>query len=295
LAIEASRFYLGEPHLSDKNNKIAFQGVPGAYSHMSCQAVKPDMEAVACASFEDMLNEVQEGRAKLAMVPVENSIAGRVADIHHLLPSSGLFIVGEHFQRVNHHIMAPHGAKLENLSHVHSHAQGLAQCRNRIRRLGLTPVMHADTAGAAKDVALSDDPKIGAIASRLAAEIYDLSILYESAEDDKQNTTRFLLMALEPSIPKLGNQMITTLVFQLRSVPAALYKALGGFATNGINLTKLESYIRAGVIEQAQFYMDVEAHIDDPSMQNALEELRFYCTKDEVHVLGTYPASLARS
>ena len=262
---------------------------------MSCQAVKPDMEAVACASFEDMLNEVQEGRAKLAMVPVENSIAGRVADIHHLLPSSGLFIVGEHFQRVNHHIMAPNGAKLENLSHVHSHAQGLAQCRNRIRRLGLTPVMHADTAGAAKDVALSDDPKIGAIASRLAAEIYDLSILYESAEDDKQNTTRFLLMALEPSIPKLGNQMITTLVFQLRSVPAALYKALGGFATNGINLTKLESYIRAGVIEQAQFYMDVEAHIDDPSMQNALEELRFYCTKDEVHVLGTYPASLARS
>ena len=262
---------------------------------MSCQAVKPDMEAVACPSFEDMLNEVEEGRAGLAMVPVENSIAGRVADIHHLLPSSGLYITGEHFQRVNHHIMAPRGAKLEDLTHVHSHAQGLAQCRNRIRGLGLTPVMHADTAGAAKDVAELVDPKIGAIASRLAAEIYDLDILFESAEDDKHNTTRFLLMASQPSNPERGSRMITTLVFQLRSVPAALYKSLGGFATNGINMTKLESYIRAGVSEQAQFYVDVEAHIDDPPMQNALEELRFYCTKDEVHVLGTYPASPARS
>ena len=243
MANPASRFNLGETPLSDSACKIAFQGVPGAYSHMSCQVVKPDMEAVACASFEDMLNEVQEGRADLAMVPVENSIAGQGLDIHQLLPSSGLFIVEEHFQRVNHHIMAPHGSSLENLSHVHSHAQGLAQCRNRIRRLGLTPVMHADTAGAAKDVALLNDPKIGAIASRLAAEIYDLDILFESAEDDKHNTTRFLLMASEPSIPKRGSRMITTLVFQLRSVPAALYKALGGFATNGINLTKLESYI----------------------------------------------------
>ena len=280
--------------MSDAANKIAFQGVPGAYSHMSCQAVKPDMEAVACASFEDMLKEVEEGRARLAMVPVENSIAGRVADIHHLLPSSGLYITGEHFQRVNHHIMAPRGANLADLTHVHSHAQGLAQCRNRIRALGLTPVMHADTAGAARDVAKSDDLKVGAIASRLAAEIYDLDILFESAEDDEHNTTRFLLMASQPSNPERGNRMITTLVFQLRSVPAALYKSLGGFATNGINMTKLESYIRAGVSEQAQFYVDVEAHIDDPPMQNALEELRFYCTKDEVHVLGTYPASPAR-
>jgi prephenate dehydratase len=291
----AFRFNVKETFLSDAINKIAFQGVPGAYSHMSCQAVKPDMEAVACASFEDMLNEVEEGRAELAMVPVENSIAGRVADIHHLLPSSGLYITGEHFQRVNHHIMAPRGAKLEDLTHVHSHAQGLAQCRNRIRGLGLKPVMHADTAGAAKDVAELDDQKVGAIASRLAAEIYDLDILFESAEDDKHNTTRFLLMASQPSNPERGNRMITTLVFQLRSVPAALYKSLGGFATNGINMTKLESYIRAGVSEQAQFYVDVEAHIDDPPMQNALEELRFYCTKDEVHVLGTYPASPARS
>ena len=209
---------------SDAVNKIAFQGVPGAYSHMSCQAVKPDMEAVACASFEDMLNEVEEGRAGLAMVPVENSIAGRVADIHHLLPSSGLYITGEHFQRVNHHIMAPRGAKLDTLTHVHSHAQGLAPCRKRIRGLALPPVMPADTAGAAKDVAESDDPRIGAIASRLAAEIYDLDILFESAEDDIHNTTRFLLMASQPSVPERGNRMSTTLVFQLRRVHAALSK-----------------------------------------------------------------------
>ena len=279
----------------DTAHKIAFQGVPGAYSHMACQTVKPDMEPIPCASFEDMLNEVQEGRANLAMVPVENSIAGRVADIHHLLPSSGLHIIGEHFHRVNHHIMAPRGAKIDQLTHVHSHAQGLAQCRNRIRKLGLTPVMHADTAGAAKDVAAANNSKISAIASRLAAEIYDLDILFESAEDDEHNTTRFLLMAANPSIPDRDGRMMTTLVFQVRSVPAALYKALGGFATNGINMTKLESYIRAGITEKAEFYLDVEAHIDDPSMQNAMEELRFYCTKDEVHVLGTYPASPARS
>jgi len=281
--------------MSDAAHKIAFQGVPGAYSHMACQAVKPDMEPVPCASFETMLTEVQEGRANLAMVPVENSTAGRVADIHHLLPSSGLYIIGEHFHRVNHHIMAPRGATLDGLTHVHSHAQGLAQCRERIRKLGLTPVMHPDTAGAAKDVGAAGDPTVAAIASRLAAEIYDLDILFESAEDDEHNTTRFLLMSATPELPERGGAMMTTLVFQLRSVPAALYKALGGFATNGINLTKLESYIRAGVAEQAQFYMDVQAHIDDPAMQNAMEELCFYCTKDEVHVLGTYPASPARA
>ncbi|MEK9761014.1 MAG: prephenate dehydratase [Candidatus Puniceispirillum sp.] len=281
--------------MSDAASKIAFQGVPGAYSHMACQVVKPDMEPVPCASFEDMLMQVQTGEAGLAMVPVENSIAGRVADIHHLLPSSGLHIIGEHFQRVNHHILAPRGATLDGLAEVHSHAQGLAQCRNRIRSLGLTPVMHPDTAGAAKDIAALGDPKIGAIASRLAAKIYDLDILFESAEDDAHNTTRFLIMASTPEVPLRSAAMITTLVFQLRSVPAALYKALGGFATNGINLTKLESYIRPGVAESAQFYMDVQAHIDDPAMQHAMEELQFYCIRDEVHVLGTYPASPDRA
>ena len=278
--------------MADASRKIAFQGVPGAYSHMACQLVKPDMDAVACASFEDMLTQVQEGHAALAMVPVENSTAGRVADIHHLLPQSGLHIIGEHFQRVNHHLLAPRGSRIENLKAVHSHAQGLAQCRQQIRQLGLTPIMHADTAGAAKDVAAAGDPSVAAVASRLAAQIYDLEIIIDSLEDDKKNTTRFLIMAADPIVPEIGDvPMITTLVFQLRSVPAALYKALGGFATNGINLTKLESYLRPGVSERAQFYMDVEGHIGEPAMRLAMEELRFYCMKDEVKVLGSYAAS----
>ena len=278
--------------MADASRKIAFQGVPGAYSHMACQLVKPDMDAVACPSFEDMLTQVQEGHAALAMVPVENSTAGRVADIHHLLPQSGLHIIGEHFQRVNHHLLAPRGSHIENLKTVHSHAQGLAQCRQQIHQLGLTPIMHADTAGAAKDVAAAGDPSVAAVASRLAAQIYDLEIIIDSLEDDKKNTTRFLIMAADPIVPEIGDvPMITTLVFQLRSVPAALYKALGGFATNGINLTKLESYLRPGVSERAQFYMDVEGHIDEPAMRLAMEELRFYCMKDEVKVLGSYAAS----
>jgi prephenate dehydratase len=255
----------------------------------------PDAEALPYPSFEDMLAAVQQGDANCAMVPVENSIAGRVADIHHLLPGSGLFITGEHFQRVNHHLLAPRGATLEGLVEVHSHAQGLAQCRERLHRLGLTPIMHSDTAGAAKDVAARGDKQIGAIASRLAGEIYDLDVLIESAEDAEHNTTRFLIMERESVTPthKASSDMamVTTIVFSLRSVPAALYKALGGFATNGINLTKLESYIRPGFHESAQFYMDVDGHIDDPAMQNAMEELHFYCQKDAVHVLGTYPAS----
>ena len=275
--------------------KVAFQGALGAYSHMACRAVMPDAEALPYPSFEDMLAAVQQGDADCAMVPVENSIAGRVADIHHLLPGSGLYITGEHFQRVNHHLLAPRGATLEGLVEVHSHAQGLAQCRERLHRLGLTPIMHSDTAGAAKDVAARGDKHIGAIASRLAGEIYDLDVLIESAEDAEHNTTRFLIMERDAVTPthKAASDMamVTTIVFSLRSVPAALYKALGGFATNGINLTKLESYIRPGFHESAQFYMDVDGHIDDPAMQNAMEELHFYCQKDAVHVLGTYPAS----
>ena len=279
----------------DTSQKIAFQGVPGAYSHMACQAVKPNMDAIACGSFEDMLYRVQDGQATLAMVPVENSTAGRVADIHHLLPESGLYIIGEHFQRVNHHLLAPRGSQIDKLKTVHSHAQGLAQCRQHIRKLGLIPIMHADTAGAAKDVAETGDPSVAAVASRLAAEIYDLDIIIDSLEDDKRNTTRFLVMAADPIVPEISDAaMITTLVFQLRSVPAALYKALGGFATNGINLTKLESYLRPGVNEHAKFYMDVEGHIDESAMINAMEELQFYCVKDEVRVLGTYAASSDR-
>ena len=282
--------------MSDSSNIIAFQGVPGAYSHMACQAVKPEMEVLACASFEDMILAVQEGRAALAMVPVENSIAGRVADIHHLLPDSGLFINGEHFQRVNHHLLAPTGATLDSLVEVHSHAQGLAQCRERLRSLGLTPVMHADTAGAAKDIAARGDTSVGTIASKLAGQIYGLDVLLASAEDAEHNTTRFLVMSRTDVTPPLnGERMMTTMVFKLRSVPAALYKALGGFATNGINLTKLESYLRPGSAEHAQFYVDVEGHIDAPDMQLAMEELRFYCQDGEVTILGTYPASPVRA
>ena len=282
--------------MSDSSNIIAFQGVPGAYSHMACQAVKPEMEVLACASFEDMILAVQEGRAALAMVPVENSIAGRVADIHHLLPESGLFINGEHFQRVNHHLLAPAGATLDSLVEVHSHAQGLAQCRERLRSLGLTPVMHPDTAGAAKDIAARGDRTVGAIASELAGRIYGLDVLLASAEDAEHNTTRFLVMSRTDVTPPLnGERMMTTMVFKLRSVPAALYKALGGFATNGVNLTKLESYLRPGSAEHAQFYVDVEGHIDAPDMRLAMEELRFYCQDGEVTILGTYPASPVRA
>ena len=282
--------------MSDSSNIIAFQGVLGAYSHMACQAVKPEMEVLPCASFEDMILAVQEGRAALAMVPVENSIAGRVADIHHLLPESGLFINGEHFQRINHHLLAPVGATLDSLVEVHSHAQGLAQCRERLRSLGLTPVMHPDTAGAARDIASRGDPAVGAIASGLAGQIYGLDVLLASAEDAEHNTTRFLVMSRTDITPPLNDtRMMTTLVFKLRSVPAALYKALGGFATNGVNLTKLESYLRPGSSEDAQFYVDVEGHIEAPDMKLAMEELRFYCQNGEVTILGTYPASPVRA
>ena len=261
---------------------------------MACQAVKPDMDAVACASFEDMLSQVQDGQAALAMVPVENSTAGRVADIHHLLPESGLHIIGEHFQRVNHHLLAPRGSQIDKLKIVHSHAQGLAQCRQHIRKLGLTPIMHATP-----PVPPKMWPRLATLRWRLLPRDWQQKFMIwifmiDSLEDDK-NTTRFLIMAADPIIPEISDTaMITTLVFQLRSVPAALYKALGGFATNGINLTKLESYLRPGVSERAQFYMDVEGHIDEPAMVHAMEELQFYCMKDEVRLLGTYAASVDR-
>ena len=249
-----------------------------------------------CRSFEDMLLNVQEGDAQLAMVPVENSIAGRVADIHHLLPESGLYVIGEHFQPVNHKLLAPRGARLVDLVEVHSHAQGLAQCRERLRSLDLQPIVHPDTAGAAKDIAARGDKRVGAIASALAGEIYDLDVLVGSAEDAEQNTTRFLIMAQDLQTPTPnGEPMLTTMVFRLRSVPAALYKALGGFATNGVNITKLESYMRPGASGSAQFYADVEGHIDSPAMQLAMEELRFYCEDGAVSILGTYPAGSARS
>ncbi len=275
------------------SNVIAFQGLPGAYSDLSCRSVYPEMQTLPCASFDDAFAAVREGRARLAMIPVENSVAGRVADNHHLLPQGGLHIIGEHFQRVNHQLLAPKGATLETIHSVHSHIQALSQCRETTRRLGLTPVNHADTAGAAADIAARNDPQHAAIASKLAAEIYGLDILKADIEDAEHNTTRFLIMAREPRIPLAGScKTITTFVFHVSSRPAALYKTLGGFATNGVNLTKLESYMIGGRFAAVQFYVDVEGHPDDRPLRLALEELDFFAR--EMKILGVYPASLFR-
>ncbi|MEK9596390.1 MAG: prephenate dehydratase [Rhodospirillaceae bacterium] len=278
--------------MTDPQRTIAFQGMPGAYSHAACKAARPDFEPLACNSFENMLLSVQEGRAALAMVPVENSVAGRVADIHHLLPESGLHIIGEHFQRVNHMLLGLKGAKISNIRSVKSHTHALAQCRKLIRDLDILPVISADTAGSAAEIAAAGDPSVGAIASALAAELNDLQILRTDVEDAVHNTTRFLIMARESVIPPLDDTLyVTTIVFRVRSVPAALYKALGGFATNGINLTKLESYLVEGSFSAAQFYVDAEGHPETSAMKMALEELRFFCPEDAVQILGTYPAA----
>lgn len=275
------------------NNTIAFQGVPGAYSNLSCRAAFPDMTALPCPSFEDMFAAVHEGRARLAMVPIENSVAGRVADIHHLLPDSGLHIVGEHFQRVNHQLLGVKGAKLSDIKTASSHIQALSQCRNNLRALGIKPVVHADTAGAAADLAARGDKTAAAVASSLAAEIYDLDVLKPDLEDAPHNTTRFVVMAQEPIDPDATKgPVITSFVFKVRSVPAALYKALGGFATNGVNITKLESYMLDGHFSSTQFYADIDGHPDQRLVRLALEELSFFSR--EVRILGVYPASKFR-
>lgn len=272
------------------SNVIAFQGLPGAYSDMACRAVCPEMTTLPCPSFEDTFAAVHEGRARLAMIPVENSVAGRVADIHNLLPDGGLHIVGEHFQRVNHQLLAPRGATLAGIRSVHSHIQALSQCRGHVREMGLTPVQHADTAGAASDIARAGDRSQAALASALAARIYDLDVLRADMEDAEHNTTRFVILAREPSFPNLEDgPTITTLVFRVRSVPAALYKALGGFATNGLNLIKLESYMLNGRFSAVRFYADIEGHPDEIRFRHALDELAHFSTN--VRILGVYPAN----
>ncbi len=275
--------------MSDPSKTIAFQGAPGAYSDLACRHVRPEMLTLPCHSFEDAFQAARDGRAALAMIPVENSVAGRVADIHHLLPESGLHIIGEHFQRVNHHLLAVPGARIEDLVEVHSHVHALGQCRGLIGELGLTPVVRVDTAGAAAELAASGDPTRAVIASELAGELNGLASLRADIEDADHNTTRFLLMAREPIIPhpKAG-RIITTFVFRVRNVPAALFKALGGFATNGINMTKLESYMLNGFFHATQFYSDVEGHPENRNLRLALEELEFF--SHEVKILGVYPA-----
>lgn len=272
-----------------KAQKIVFQGEPGANSHLACREAYPGHEPAACATFEDAFIAVSSGEAALAMIPIENSIAGRVADIHHLMPESGLHIIAEWFLPVRHQLMAPKGATLDGIKSVESHVMALGQCRNIIRRLGVKPIVAADTAGSAREVAERGDKTRAAIASRLAAEIYGLDILAEDIEDEAHNTTRFIVLAREAKWAKAGDGgVITTFVFRVRNVPAALYKTLGGFATNGVNMTKLESYMVGGNFFATQFYADVEGHPDDRSLTLALEELAFF--SKEMKILGVYPA-----
>ena len=278
---------------SDAAQTVAFQGVAGAYSDMACRAVFPEMTSLPCPDFEDTFAAVTSGRASIAMIPIENSSAGRVADIHHLLPESGLHIIGEHFQPVDHHLLAPKGATLAGIKTVESHVQGLSQCRDFIRKQGFKAVIRADTAGAAQEVAVAGDPTRAAVASALAGEIYGLDSLAEDIQDTAHNTTRFLIMAKEPIHPEAEDgPVVTSFVFRVRSVPAALYKALGGFATNNVNITKLESYIIDANFTVAQFYADIDGHPEDRLVRLALEELSFFSR--EVKILGVYPANSFR-
>jgi len=278
---------------TSRSQKIAYQGEPGANSHLACRDAYPKMEPLACPTFEDALAAVKSGEARLAMIPIENSVAGRVADIHHLLPDSGLFIVGEHFERIGHQLLTLAGVKLTELKTVHSHTMALGQCRKAIRAMKLTPVTEADTAGAARHLRDTQDRTRAVIASALAAEVYGLKIAKSGIEDAKHNTTRFVVLAAKPDHAKAKDgPVITTFVFRVRNVPAALYKALGGFATNGVNITKLESYMIDGAFTVAQFYADIDGHPNLRPVRLALEELSFFSR--EVRIMGVYPASTFR-
>jgi prephenate dehydratase len=269
--------------------KIVFQGEPGANSDIACREAYPDHEPMACATFEDCFAALSASDAELGMIPIENSVAGRVADIHHLMPTAKMHIVAEWFLPIRNQLMAPKGASLKTIKSVESHVMALGQCRGIIRDLKLKPIVAADTAGSAREVAESKDLTRAAIASRLAAEIYGLDILKENVEDESHSTTRFVVLSKEKKWAEPGNgKVVTTFVFRVRNVPAALYKALGGFATNGVNMTKLESYMVGGNFFATQFYADVEGHPDDRALVFALEELAFF--SKELTILGVYPA-----
>ena len=276
------------PQAMNPEGTIAFQGRPGAYSHLACHEAFPDLVALPCGSFEDAFAAVHEGAAQLAMIPVDNTVAGRVADVHHLLPRGGLHIVAEHFVRVNHQLLVLPGATLDQLRTVESHVHAIGQCREFLRRHGLQAVVVADTAGAAQDIANAGDPSRAAIASRLAGELYGLVSLASNVEDAEHNATRFLVLAREAADPGPATEpVMTTFTFTVRNRPAALYKALGGFATCGVNMVKLESYID-GAFNQAQFYADIMGHPEHENVRLALEELRFF--SHAVEILGIYPA-----
>jgi len=268
---------------------IAYQGEPGANSHIACVDNYPDRTPSPCPTFEDAFAALQDGSAELGMIPIENSIAGRVADIHALLPASGLHIVGETFLPIHFQLLAAPGARIEDLRVVHSHVHALGQCRNIIRRHKLKPIVASDTAGAAREVAERGEKSHAALATSLAGQIYGLQTLVADVEDEKHNTTRFVVLSKDPNWVAPGNgPVVTTFVFRVRNVPAALYKALGGFATNGVNMTKLESYMEGGEFAATQFLADVDGHPDDPPLRRALEELEFFSR--EVRILGVYPA-----
>ncbi len=271
---------------------ISFQGELGAYSHLACSNVYPESEVIPCPSFAGALACVTSGRAEKCLVPVENSVAGRVGGLHRLMPDANLFVTGEYFQPIHHVLMAAPGANIEDLREVWSHPQALAQCRKTLERMNLTPVAHADTAGAARQLAEEQLNYVGVIASEMAAKTYGLKSIETHVEDSSHNMTRFLILGKHP-LPHdqvSSAKAVTSFIFRLRSVPAALYKALGGFATSGINLTRIESYLEGGSFEAARFYIDAEGHVTSPSMKLALDELKFFCEEDGIQWLGTYPA-----
>lgn len=270
--------------------KIAFQGELGAFSHAAARAAFPQDDAMPCVTFEETIGAVQQGEADYAVVPVENSLYGRITDIHHLLPESGLHIIGEHYLPVRMNLLAVPGATIEDIEAVQSLSVALGQCRKFIAAHKLRTINAVDTAGSAREIAQRGDKSIAAIASRFAAEIYGLDVLAENVEDAAHNTTRFLIMAREPSYAQPnGTKVKTTFVFRVRNVPAALYKAMGGFATNGVNMTKLESYMVDGSFTATQFYADIEGHPEDPNVVFALEELGFF--SDHFRILGVYPVA----
>ncbi|WP_163551412.1 prephenate dehydratase [Candidatus Frankia alpina] len=272
--------------------RIAFQGERGANSHIACRDVYPDYDAVPYQTFDECFEALEDGAVDLAMIPVENSIAGRVADIHQLLPRPAVHIIGEYFLPVRHQLLGIPGAALDDVKTVHSHPQALAQCREALHGLGLVAIAAADTAGAAREISEAGDPSRAAIASRLAAESYGLEILRADLEDEEHNTTRFLILSGENLRAAAGiGPIVTTFVFKVHNRPAALYKALGGFATNGVNMTKLESYMVGGEFVATQFLADIEGSPEDAAVARAFEELSFYA---DHRILGVYRASRYR-
>jgi len=290
---------LTENFMTLSTNRIAFQGEFGANSDMACRDMFPDMEPLPCPTFEDAFNAIENGEADLGMIPIENTLAGRVADIHHLLPESRLHIIGEYFMPIRFQLMVMPGVKKDEIRTVHSHIHALGQCRKIIRSNGWKPVIAGDTAGAAKQVSEKGDRSMAALAPRLAADLYGLDILAENVEDSENNVTRFVVLSRDENWAKRQSRdnstdeiIVTTFVFNVRNIPAALYKAMGGFATNGINMTKLESYQLGGKFVATQFYADIEGHPDDEPVRHALDELRFFSEK--VRILGVYKGHAMR-